>query len=426
MQGDEPCLHVQFWQNLSKASVGLGISQVRYVIQFTMNSFRSFQVPAAAGLDVGISVDSTWRPPGEIILFLEEVLRQAGSYFSGWQRTLFTCQLLQLQTEKHGSLDVRSLSAEAAKEVRRFGKNLLKETHNRSDLLLWDAYIRNEWACGRSKDATSMLQTALTMFTSSIMSEDHAGMAGLYSLYRTMAEINLNFTPTELVQLTGRKPSPSVECKNRVVNYFICLMDAAKFSVASIEAVPAAQILRTRRKFQGILAGLISNIVNLIISSSVKLHVVQLVNCFSLFELCAVGVAGSLQVFDSAFELCTIASQKADCSQVRKALQDLEQDLTLNLLSLLKNYMTVEAMSLGQFRSRLDMALTRFPDNPSLLRQLVDLESKTCIVGRLRRFFESATVEPASVYPVMFEVLAEMSRHAKLLRASTAQTYEGR
>ena len=88
--------------------------------------------------------------------------------------------------------------------------------------------------------------------------------------------------------------------------------------------------------------------------------------------------------------------------------------------------MTVEAMSLGQFRSRLDMALTRFPDNPSLLRQLVDLESKTCIVGRLRRFFESATVEPASVYPVMFEVLAEMSRHAKLLRASTAQTYEGR
>ena len=246
-------------------------------------------------------------------------------------------------------------------------------------------------------------------------------MAGLCSLYRTLAEINLNFTPTELVQLSGRKPSPSAECKNTVLSYFVCLMDTAKFSVTRGEAVPAAQILRTRRKFQSMLAGLVSSFVN---CSPVTLHVVQLVNCFALFELCAVGVADSLQVFDSAFHLCDVASQKTDSAQTRKALQNLEQDLTLNLLSMLKNYMAVEAMSLGQIRHRLDTGLTRFPDNPSLLRQLVDLESKTCTVGRLRRFFESSTVEPASVYPVMFEVLAEMSRHAKLLTASTLQTYE--
>lgn len=403
----------------------------RFIEQFYANAKNKqpvcfvycLQVSAASGLDVAISLDFTWQPRAEVILFLEELLRQAAAYFSGWQRTLFTCQLLHLQTKKHGCQDVKSLSAEASKGVRKFGKSLLKETQNRSDLLLWDTYIRNEWACGKRKDATSMLQTALAMFTGSTSSDDHAQMAGLCSLYRTLAEVSLNFSPTELVQLTGRKPSPSVACKNTVLSNFTCLVDAAKFSVAKGEAVPAAEVLRTRRKFQSMLADLMNNALDLSINSSVKLHFVQLVNCFALFELCAVGIADSLQVFDSAFQLCAAVSQKANSLQTRKVLKDLELDLTVNVLSLLKNYMSVEAVPLGQIRSRLNTGLTHFPDNPSLLRQLVDLESGTCMVGRLRRFFESATGTPASVYPVMFEVLAEMSRHAKLLTASSAQTH---
>ncbi|KAK7103736.1 hypothetical protein V1264_018579 [Littorina saxatilis] len=376
------------------------------------------QVSTSHGVNVGVKVDSVWQPRTELVQFVQNTLRQSAAYFTGWYQTFFTSQLLQLQACKHGCQDVASLSEKQGKEVRKFGKNLLKETQNRNDLLLWDGYIRMEWALGKSKDALSMLQTALAMFTSSVTDQDHAGMAGLCSLYRTHAGICLNFTPTELVSLTGRKPSPPADCKKKVVASFVCLMDTGKFSASKEHTVSAAQVLKTRRKFQSILKDLINSPEDLSDSFG-KMHAVQHVNCFALFELCAVGLGDSLKVFESSFQLCTLASQTASSPQIRMAIKGVEKELTHNLVTLLRNYASVEAVSLGQIRSRLDTGLSRFPDEPSLLRQLVDVESGSWLAGRLRRYFEQATREPASVYPVLFEVLAEMQRHAKLVATNT-------
>ncbi|XP_076464167.1 nuclear exosome regulator NRDE2-like [Babylonia areolata] len=378
------------------------------------------QVPSASSVGVNIQTESSWQPHGEIVSFVEEVLRQSAAYFTSYQRTVLNCQLLRLQTEKHGCRDASLLSEKAAKDVRKFGKSLLKEVQNRNDLLLWDAYIRNEWAFGKVKDAMSMLQTALAMFTASADSDDHAGMAGLCSLYRTLAEIYLSFTPLELVSLTSRKPSPSPECKNKAVSGFSCLMDRTRFSASKGEAVPAAQVLRTRRKFQSTMTDLLSDSASLSSKASAARHAVLVVNCFALFELCAAGFTESVQVFDTALQLCTAAVKKHSSSQVKHVYTDVEKDLYHTLLSMLQNYMALNAVSMGMFRSHLATALSRFPDDAWFLCQFVGMEMKTFLAGRLRRYFEAASQDPASVFPVLFGVLAELGRHCKLVEASAS------
>ncbi|KAL8607399.1 hypothetical protein ACOMHN_024424 [Nucella lapillus] len=386
--------------------------------QFALTSL--WQIPSASVIAVNIGVDSSWQPRAEVVTFVEEVLRQSAAYFSSYQRTGLNRQLLRLQTEKHGRRDVTALSERAAKEVRRFGKGLLKEVQNRNDLLLWDAYIRSEWAFGKFKDATSMLHTALTMFTTTAAGDDHAEMTGLFALYRTLAEIYLNFTPLELATLPGRKSSPP-EAKNKVLSSYACLLERSQFRVPKGEAAPSAQTLRTRRKFQSMVADLLGDAASLSADSSATQHAVLLVNCFALFELCACGITEAVEVFDSALQVCTAASQKDNPPPVKLMYSELEKDLHQTLLSLLKNHTAVNVVSTSSFRSHLDRALSRFPNCAQFLCQFVEVELRTFMAWRLRRFFEAAGQDPVTVFPMLCAVLAELGRHAKLMAARRDQ-----
>ncbi|KAK7488650.1 hypothetical protein BaRGS_00020103 [Batillaria attramentaria] len=383
------------------------------------------QVAAASGLDVGFSADSQWKPRTEIAAFVEEVVRQSAAYFSGWQRSALVCQLLQLQREKHGCRDMQSVPVQVSKEVRKYGKNLLKEMQNRNDLMVWNAYIRNEWALGKTKDAVSMLETALAMFSSTTPRDDHAAMAGLCSLYHTLAEIHFNFSPLELMKSEGRHSAPSQETREKVMSCFQCLLDKTKYIPGKVGQVSAAQVLRSRRKFQGIVASLLEDS-SVLTGAAVKHYLVRLVNCFALFELCTAGIDDAVQVFDSVLQtLKSLQGSSNSSSEQKTSSRNLEEDLTLCLISVLRNYMSIEVVPLTKLRARLNSALSHFPDNSLLLRQLLDLEAQTHIAGRLRRYFEAATRDPDSLYPVLFEVLGEMGRHSKIQQAMKTDLHTG-
>lgn len=377
-------------------------------------------MPAVSGLDCGISADASWNPRAEIVMFAEEVLRQAADYFTGWQRTIFVRDLLHLQKEKHGTDNVKSLKAGAVKKVQKYGKNLLKETQNRNELMVWDAYIRNEWALGNTKDALSMLSMALTMFSDSVPSDDYLRLTGLCALFHTYTEIQLNFQPLELVQSEGRRKSPSQEAKNNVLGCFQILVDHSKFVQGKGKQPPSFQILRIRKKFQSVTLRLVEDSETWC-DVAKQQYLIQFVKCFALFELCASNIDDALQVYTDILQVlysvqssAATSAKKTITTPFKIAVQDLRESITLCQVSLLKNYMLVEVVSLAKMRGTLDTALSYFPDNSWLLRQLLDLEAQTHIAGRLHRYFEIGTKDPGSPYPVLFEVLAEMGRHAKL------------
>jgi hypothetical protein len=362
--------------------------------------------------------DPSWTKLSEGMMgFLEEVLRQAGCYFSGHQRTVFTVQLLQLQLKKQGGLGVdEHVPKEAVKSVSKFGKNMLKEVQNRNDLLLWDAYIRTLWACGKKEEASSMLETALTMFSKSA---DADSQAGLCALYRTLAQLTLGFAPLEIASTAQAESSKAVsglsERKTKVLGWFSCLVDKAKFKAGKGETVSAAIILKTRKRFNNLLTDLFASAS--LTSSETKTHAPLLVSCFALFELCASGMAESLQVYDRAFDMCDAAAREATSAFAKETVTAMQSRAAVDSVILLRNCMGVGLTFLGQVRSWLTASLSRFPHNPDLLRHLLNLDVQASFLTRPQRHVQST-----SVFPVLLSVLAEMKRHEAFLAADDALT----
>lgn len=378
------------------------------------------QIPAASGLDIGVTADPVWKPWPEIETFIEEVLRQAAAYFSGYQRSVFALYRLQLQREKYGVQDMSALSPEAVKAIRKYGKNLLKELQNRNDLILWNEYIRSEWALNKTEDALAMLHTALCMFSDAFALDDHNAMAGMCSLYRTYAEIQLNFLPLDLVKSRIKRASSLQMSRQKAMFALFCLADRVKFSPQKQDLLQPPQILRTRKKFQTMAAALMDSN-DIVCSAASKKYLIQLTCCSALFELCCAGIDNTLQIFDSIIKRSDTVHNNTNSSQTKQAMTELQESLYVELLLLLKNYMNVEFVSLTTIRSHLQTALSCFPNNTQLLRELIELETRSHIAGRIRRYFDAAARDTATPYPVLFEVLAEMSRHVKVSGSACRQ-----
>ena len=380
-------------------------------------------IPCVIGLGADIMFIKEIQPHKDVMTFLEGVLRQAAIYFSSEHRSSFTTLLLHFHQVNLSPVDYNCDRSDTTKCLLKIGKDLLKETPNRNDLFLWNSYIRSIWANCKADKALSMLHTALAMFTGKVNHDDQVAMAGLCSLYHTYAEINLGFTPLELKACSRKRTVLPMDSKNIVIVGLMCMVDSLKFPAENgPTAISGAAILRARRKFQFLIGELMAKNSITPFTTSVLQHTVHRVGCFALYELITLGVTNMIQMFDNVLSQCSVKHHMAESETEKAMLNSLDRELTLLCMFAVQNCVSVGLAQSKILHDRLKVALACYPDEPVLLRLMLDLDfgmriKKGC------NYFTNPLMDPKSIFPVLFKVFYEIKRHRKLLAASvTSQT----
>ncbi|XP_005107028.1 nuclear exosome regulator NRDE2 [Aplysia californica] len=377
--------------------------------QFTQYSLTSLQQTPYVSLFFSNSVmDSKWKPKEYLLSFLQEILQQAECYFVGSNRTLFTLLRLDLEVVKCGATKVSELQKSDRKELKKFGKNLLKEMQNRNNLVVWEAYIRVLWASSdKMSETVSMIDVALGMFLGSTTMSDPEKELGLCHLCKTYSQILLNFEPLEHIGVRGRHSEPSAEDKKQVMACLGALMESKSFKSVSAYDVSPAFILRIRKRFEKKIEELRDSFIAQPCPTSADVSA-AFVDCFALFEFCASDLKTANLVYSSVRENIK-SHQKKD--MLHQPFSFLIRDLYLSQISMLTNIMNISSTPLTVMKNLVDSALQEFPDCPLLLVTLINLESRSHIFGRLRKFFDRTLKNSSSALTSLCAVASEMLRH---------------
>ncbi|XP_035689818.1 nuclear exosome regulator NRDE2-like [Branchiostoma floridae] len=380
----------------------------------------------------GAASMNSWAESGEpkqretklLQKFVQNVFSQVLQVFSGAEQLQLVLAWLQheasavltLQTSK----DKKQLKRQS-KTVRRLAKRLLKEDQNRNNLALWGAYAQLEWLLGNKEEACKVFDTAL----SSVGQGSAEDRQAVYELYRTYAELELDLTGGDSTVLM--KPSEAVsdrETSHKALHLLCTLGEKGKFTPLSDQVVSPTRVLKARRNYQQTLEEELSGYETAgcegadtkppppCPSGSFLVH---LTVCYGLFQYLTIGVQASAEVFDAVLStltrLCQAYSKEEDLFDQHRCrtFMDLEL-LTSAYLKLQQCHLSCSTGSLQTVRTALQGALLIFPDNPEFLKMFIELESRSHIAGRLRRYFDRAVQEAATPVPFLFAIQAEMRR----------------
>ncbi|XP_067680449.1 nuclear exosome regulator NRDE2-like [Haliotis asinina] len=343
--------------------------------------------------------------------FIHQILSQAVHVFSGQSQTVFTLLLIQNEWRKHGVDSPRNLPRHISKELRKFVKNLLKEGHNRNNLTVWNAYACLEHDLGKSQEAMGVLETALAMFSGG-SSEDKSGLC---LLYQTYCQLLLNITQPFHADLTQKQMDVSQKQKTRLLFCLMSLAEGTKFKVEKEPMMTTSSILRTQRKIKTKVTHLARTICEAKSpqgegDTKVFHQLLSELNCLAMFDLCSIGLKAAMSNYQDVLLLLDGCKCSARC----QALLAVRENIFRSQWILLCHQMSISAVPLSQLRVVIDRALDEFPNNSSFLQCLVDLESRSHIVGRIRRYMDRALVNPSSPLPLIHSVLVEVGRLTSL------------
>ena len=131
--------------------------------------------------------------------------------------------------------------------------------------------------------------------------------------------------------------------------------------------------------------------------------VVHLTSCYALFEYLTTGISGALAVYDeSLFRLQRSLSMSCELTWT-------------SYIRLLNFHSKKHILPLKHIRNAVLSALEDFPDNPEFLEFYVQLESKSNISGKARRFFDKTTQKGTSPVSWIFALYYEHRRSEAVL-----------
>ncbi|XP_046346712.2 nuclear exosome regulator NRDE2-like [Haliotis rufescens] len=352
--------------------------------------------------------------------FIHQTLAQAVRVFRGQSQTVFTLLLIQTEWRKHGVDSPRDLPKHKSKVLRKFVKNLLKEGHNRNNLTVWNAYACLEHELGRNQDAVGVVETALAMFSGG-SSEDKSGLC---LLYQTYCQLLLHVTQHLHADLTQKQIDVSQQQKTRLMFCLTSLAEGTKFQLLKEPPLTTSTMLRTRRKLKTQVTDLARTLCKAESAhgegnTRVFHHLLSQLNCLAMFELCSSGLEAAMSNYQDVLLLLD-GSKSSAPSQPLVAVRE---NIYRSQWILLRHQMSVGAVPLSQLRVVIDRALQEFPDSSAFLQCLVDLEARSHIVGRLRRYMDRALVNPASPVPLLHTVLVEVVRLTSLQQVAQTDSY---
>lgn len=388
--------------------------------QYSITSANQF--PSLSVVKCGVDIESAWQPHECLVNFVREILIQAETYFSLSNRVFFTLLRLELEVLKLGVWRVSEASKSDIKNVKRFGKSLLKESQNRNNLVMWDSYIRLLWACSdKMEETVSMVDTALTMFMGTFTINDLDKALGLCLLCKTYIQILLNFEPLEHIRATSRRSAPSLEDKHQAIACLGALVENKAFKTNSKHEITPAYVLKIRKRFQTILSEMYNKLGQNPENSRCKLTI-ALSDCFALFEFCAAGFSAAVHIYVSARE--SVKNLLQDNRPKNHLFTTMQRHLYLSQLSFIMNIMYISFIPLAEIRQVLNEALQVFPECPQFHAIFLEIESRSHIAGRLRKYYERGMRNPLSLTIPLFAIMSELTRHSSIIKGQELVDYQ--
>lgn len=405
------CLLLKFL-GLNSLCLNRVLSDMAYSVCSQQTFDKLHQVPYASSVFQGLDIGLKWHPHICLITFIRLVLEQAEAYFSMSNRTLFTLLRLEFEYKKTGVIYSHELSNANSKEIKKFGKNLLKESQNRNNLVVWNSFIHLSWAVSEKMEETvSMVEIALGMFLNSSALSDSQRSAGVLMLCCTYSQIMLNFEPLEYINVRGRRLAPKLDDKLQVMGCLGALVEGIKFKPNAEVNMPPARVLKIRKKFDILLQQYISDYAENT-SSFLQNKLISLVECFSLFEFCASNFQSACDTFSRVEGLVKDeTSIKLTGCKDENVSNLVLQELYFSHISFIVNAMGINSIPLFHLRTVLDEALQQFPGEFYFHYKFLDIESGSHIAGRLRKFYERNLKRSGHISTTLFAVLSELMRH---------------
>lgn len=140
---------------------------------------------------------------------------------------------------------------------------------------------------------------------------------------------------------------------------------------------------------------------------------VEWVMCYALFQYLTLGIHPACIVYETVIERLQQHIKATAENKAKNAMMDLEK-LFMGYVGLLLQHINNKPSSLKLMRTVLNRALASFPDSPTLLHLMVNLESRSHIAGRLRRYFNHRMLLTPSPLSCFYSLLAEMHRRENL------------
>uniref|UniRef100_A0A3Q3S991 NRDE-2, necessary for RNA interference, domain containing n=1 Tax=Mastacembelus armatus TaxID=205130 RepID=A0A3Q3S991_9TELE len=242
------------------------------------------------------------------------------------------------------------------KSSKRVAKRLLKESNNRSSLVLWREYAHLEWMLGNVDEARKVFSTATAMGGTKGLSSP-----SLCDLCLLWAQLEVeNGVAVRGADLTDVTASPAVTVLTKLAE------GTSTFSSSSDPLSPVS-VLKARRSYEQILTDLL------------HLRLKGLVGCYALFQYLTVGIQAANAVY----------------SQPN---------------TLLRYHNSVSVFPLATLRQTLTSTLSTWCSSAPLWSIYVQVEDRYHSAGRARRFFHSVTRHTDSVVPRLFAIVVEQQR----------------
>ncbi|CAL1288071.1 unnamed protein product, partial [Larinioides sclopetarius] len=332
----------------------------------------------------------------ESINFIKNVFLQAKMQFSSKYRILLSSLWLKFLQRIALESDTEKIE-----NVKKFAKNLLKETENRNCLLLWHEYIKTEFFSGSKSKAK---KTAETLFTSSSLAVVSGTMAmkELWYFIRSYIDLSLNIQQDCVID-------NELFSHNEIIWLLIHIGSREKYAPYSNDLIKPTMILKATSGFRNFLCQEFSSIVNAKSELCYCLEpysysLVDCAKCFAYLQYFTQDLDAAVQALK---ELSELLENKATASMKRYILEE----ICAFQAELLNFHTRNSTVSMKPLLLYLYDSVKQYPSNARLLHILVKWRSASAVVSPTRRFFAGILKEPSKIKPItwIFALASELA-----------------
>lgn len=288
-------------------------------------------------------------------------------------------------------------------KLRKFIKTILKEEQNRNNLTVWSAYCDILCKCGCHIEATSVIETALTLVSDNKL--------GKIMLYQMLTETYLGI---------GNKQVREIYHLEKAQNVLICFTED-KHSIQQADDITATSVLRSRKKLECLCENTMEELTNVTNIKNLSKKDLQYVCCkfkmLTLFEYSfgrhELDLATSV-LEDAVNHLNQFLQVNKEEIDVVKNVISVMNNLLSYSIKLTKHHMSIKSTPLYTLRHTLDHAMKILPNKPQYLHEFVNTELKTYISGRLDRHFSHVIRSSVSEVPVIYGVYGILCRQTNI------------
>nr|XP_054758466.1 nuclear exosome regulator NRDE2-like [Lytechinus pictus] len=369
-----------------------------------------------------------------VLSFADDIIAQAIPLFPQEAKKHLTLLQMQYNLQRVDPCASLKQQKKQQKDGQKYAKRLLGQECNRNNLSLWEEYAKWEWHNGNVVERQRIFEMALAFSNLNLAAEED-NQEGICKLLSTYALLKLGILPSNPVAdcKKGVASSAHSTCKQEVLHALTTLGEGGKFT--PLPAIPdkhvsAGRILKARKGYVELFKNATDSSRDSIHSCHVRLftcldqegsQLVHIALCYALFQYLSVGMQAAgvvceetLSHWDGLVHHVNSTMDDVDKGIVHQQL-DVDAELTMLFYTqVVSHHVHSHPMPVTSLRNLMQRALRRYCRNPSLLECLIDLEARSHIAGRLRRYFDKATSDSNDPIPWLYAIYAELVRLHKV------------